>query len=348
MRVLRASDYVLRAGEGQGMKSPKPIIEIVSTGRYLPERVLTNADLEKMVDTTDEWIRERTGISERHIAGPDMGAAEMGANAARVAMERAGIQPGEIDIIVVSTATPDRLLPSTACDMQALLGATNAAAFDISAACTGFLYALTVAEGYIAAGRGEIALVVSTEKMSGIVDWDDRATCVLFGDGAGAVIVRRAQNGRGVLSSFMRSDGTLAELLWRPAGGVKIPMDIAVLEEKSHLVKMAGREVFKSAVRSMAEAADQALLRAGLTGDDIDLLIPHQANMRIIEATARYANVPMEKVFVNVDRYGNMSSATLPVAFDEALEQGRIKPGDIVMMVAFGAGFTWGSGVIRW
>lgn len=330
------------------MKSPKPIIEVVSTGRYLPERVLTNADLEKMVETTDEWIRERTGISERRIAGDDMGAAEMGANASRIAMERAGVHPGEIDLIVLSTATPDRLLPSTACDMQALLGATNAAAFDVSAACSGFLYALTVAEGYIAAGRGEIALVVSTEKMSGIVDWGDRSTCVLFGDGAGAAIVRRAQNGRGVLSSFMRSDGTLAELLWRPAGGVKVPIDIAVLDEKSHLVKMAGREVFKAAVRSMAEAADQALLRAGLTGDDIDLLIPHQANIRIIEATARYADVPMEKVFVNVDRYGNMSSATVPVALDEAVEQGRIKPGDNVLMVAFGAGFTWGSGVIRW
>jgi len=330
------------------MKSPKPIVEVVSTGRYLPDRVLTNADLESMVETTDEWIRERTGIRERRIASDDMGAAEMGARAARIAMERAGVLPGEIDIIVVSTATPDRLLPSTACDMQALLGATNAAAFDVSAACSGFLYALTVAEGYIAAGRGEIALVVSTEKMSGIVDWEDRSTCVLFGDGAGAAIVRRAQNGRGVLSSFMRSDGTLAELLWRPAGGVKVPMDVAVLEEKAHLVKMAGREVFKAAVRSMAEAADQALVRAGLTGEDIDLLIPHQANIRIIEATARYANVPMEKVFVNVDRYGNMSSATVPIALDEAVEQGRVKPGDNVLMVAFGAGFTWASGVIRW
>ncbi|NLG60762.1 MAG: ketoacyl-ACP synthase III [Candidatus Cloacimonetes bacterium] len=330
------------------MKSPKPIVEVVSTGRYLPDRVLTNADLETMVETTDEWIRERTGIRERRIASDDMGAAEMGARAARIAMERAGVLPGEIDIIVVSTATPDRLLPSTACDMQALLGATNAAAFDVSAACSGFLYALTVAEGYIAAGRGEIALVVSTEKMSGIVDWEDRSTCVLFGDGAGAAIVRRAQNGRGVLSSFMRSDGTLAELLWRPAGGVKVPMDVAVLEEKAHLVKMAGREVFKAAVRSMAEAADQALVRAGLTGEDIDLLIPHQANIRIIEATARYANVPMEKVFVNVDRYGNMSSATVPIALDEAVEQGRVKPGDNVLMVAFGAGFTWASGVIRW
>jgi 3-oxoacyl-[acyl-carrier-protein] synthase-3 len=330
------------------MKSPKPIIEIAATGRYLPERVVTNADLEKIVDTSDEWIRERTGIQERRIAGAEMGAAEMGARASRIAMERAGVHPGEIDLIVLATATPDRLLPATACDMQALIGATNAAAFDVSAACSGFLYALTVAEGYLAAGRGEIALVVSSEKMSGIVDWGDRSTCVLFGDGAGAAIVRRAQNGRGLISSFMRSDGTLAELLWRPAGGVRVPMDIAVLDERQHLVKMAGREVFKAAVRSMAEAADQALLRAGLTGDDIDLLIPHQANMRIIEATARYANVPMDKVYVNIERYGNMSSATVPIALDEAVEQGRVKPGDNVLMVAFGAGFTWASGVVKW
>jgi 3-oxoacyl-[acyl-carrier-protein] synthase III len=333
------------------MKAKEPIAEIIATGRYLPERVLTNAELEKMVATTDEWIMERTGIRERRIADADVGAAEMGARASRIAMERANIQPGEIDVIVLSTATPDRLLPSTACDMQALLGATNAAAYDIAAACSGFIYALSIAEGHIASGNAEIALVVSTEKMSGIVDWDDRATCVLFGDGAGAVILRRAERGNGghgVVSSFIRSDGTLAELLWRPAGGVRVPMDIAVLDEKSHLVKMAGREVFKSAVRSMAEAADQALMRAGLTGADIDLLIPHQANMRIIDATARYAGIPMEKVFVNVDRYGNMSSATIPVALDEAVEQGRLKKGDNVMMVAFGAGFTWASTVMRW
>ena len=330
------------------MKSPAPIIEIAGTGRYLPERVVTNDDLAKIVDTNDAWIQERTGIRERRIAPDSMGAADMGAAASRIAMERAGVQPGEVDLIVLSTATPDRLLPATACDMQALIGATNAAAFDLSAACSGFLYALTVAEGYLAAGRGEIALVVSTEKMSGIVDWGDRSTCVLFGDGAGAVVVRKSQNGRGMLSSFMRSDGTLAELLWRPAGGVRVPIDIALLDEKQHLIKMAGREVFKAAVRSMADAADQALLRAGLTANDIDLLIPHQANIRIIEATARYANIPMEKVYINVDRYGNMSSATIPVALDEVVEQGRVKPGDNVLMVAFGAGFTWASGVLRW
>ncbi len=330
------------------MRVPKPIVEIVSTGRYLPERVLTNAELEKIVDTNDEWIRERTGIRERRVAAPDVGCAAMGAEAARIAMCRAGVSAGEVDFIVFSTATPDRLLPASACDMQALIGATNAAAFDISAACTGFIYALSVAEGLLAAGRGEIALIVSSEKMTSIVNWDDRATCVLFGDGAGAAVLKRSSNGRGMLSNFIRSDGTLAELLWRPGGGATMPMDAAVLESKDHLVKMAGREVFKHAVRSMAEAADQALSRAGLTADDVALLVPHQANSRIIEATARYAGIPMEKVFVNVDRYGNMSSATVPVALDEAFEQGRIKPGDNILMVAFGAGFTWGAAVVRW
>lgn len=330
------------------MIGPRPLIEIVSTGRSLPDRVVTNAELERLVDTSDEWIRERTGIRERRIADPETGAADMGAAAARRAMERAGVDADEIDLIIVSTATPDRLLPSTACDLQALLGASRAAAFDISAACSGFLYALSMAEGFIASGQAETALIVSTEKMSSIIDWSDRSTCVLFGDGAGAAIVRRSSGERGVISSFMRSDGTLGDLLYRPGGGARHPMDAEVLAERGHLVKMAGREVFKAAVRSMAEAAEQALAGAGLTGDDVDLLVPHQANNRIIEATAKYANIPMERVFVNVDRYGNMSSATIPVALDEAVEDGRIKPGSTVLLVAFGAGFTWGSAVVRW
>ncbi|MFW6330233.1 MAG: beta-ketoacyl-ACP synthase III [Gemmatimonadota bacterium] len=330
------------------MRTQRPAVEIVATGRWLPERVVTNHDLEQELDTSDEWIRGRTGIEERRIAPADVGAADMGARAAGIAMERAGVHPGEVDVIVVSTATPDRLLPSTACDIQARIGAGNAAAYDISAACSGFIYGLSIAEGHLVSGRAEIALVISTEKMSAIVDWGDRSTAVLFGDGAGAAVVKRSENGRGLISSFIRSDGTLAELLWRPSGGAKVPIDVAVLDERSHLVKMAGREVFKAAVRSMAEAADQALLRAGLTGEDLDLFVPHQANTRIIEATAKYANVPMEKVFVNIHRYGNMSSASVPVALDEALEEGRIKAGDYVMMVAFGAGFTWASAVIQW
>jgi 3-oxoacyl-[acyl-carrier-protein] synthase-3 len=331
------------------MTKPKPLVEVAGTGRYLPDRVVTNLELERLVDTSDEWIRERTGIRERRIADPEMGAAEMGAEAARSALCRAGIQPEEVDLILVATATPDRLLPSTAGDVQVLLGASNAAAMDLAAACSGFIYAMAMAEGYLASGRGDVAVVVATEKMSAIVDWTDRSTCVLFGDGAGAVVMRRSSDGtRGMLSSFMRSDGALAELLWRPAGGALIPMNAEVLEEGGHLVKMAGREVFRSAVRSMAEASDQALQRAGVTAADIDLVVPHQANMRIIESTARYAGIPMDKVYVNVDRYGNMSSATIPVALDEAVEEGRIEPGSLILMVAFGAGFTWASSVYRW
>jgi 3-oxoacyl-[acyl-carrier-protein] synthase-3 len=331
------------------MRKPEPLVEILSTGRYLPSRVLSNAELEKTVDTSDEWIRERTGIRERRIAGPDESAALMGSEAARCAMARAGVEPGEVDLLITSTATPDRLLPSTACDIQAILGATNAMALDVSAACSGFLYGLSLAEAYVAAGRGDIALVVATEKMSAIVDWQDRSTCILFGDGSGAMVLRRTENGRrGILSHFNRSDGRLAELLWRPAGGATIPFDVAVLDRRDHYLKMAGREIFKHAVRSMAEAADVALQQAGLTGEDVDLLIPHQANMRIIDATAKYAGIPMDKVVVNVDRFGNMSSASIPVAFDEAIESGRLRAGMNVLSVTFGAGLTWGATVVRW
>jgi 3-oxoacyl-[acyl-carrier-protein] synthase-3 len=222
-------------------------------------------------------------------------------------------------------------------------------ALDVSAACSGFLYGLSLAEAYVAAGRGDIALVVATEKMSAIVDWQDRSTCILFGDGSGAMVLRRTENGRrGILSHFNRSDGRLAELLWRPAGGATIPFDVAVLDRRDHYLKMAGREIFKHAVRSMAEAADVALQQAGLTGEDVDLLIPHQANMRIIDATAKYAGIPMDKVVVNVDRFGNMSSASIPVAFDEAIESGKLRAGMNVLSVTFGAGLTWGATVVRW
>lgn len=328
-----------------------PHARIVSTGRFSPPRVMTNAEIEKLVETSDEWIRTRTGIRERRIADRDTGAADMGAAAARVAMERAGITAEDVDLILVSTATPDRLLPSTACDIQALLGASNAGAYDFATACSGFLYGLSLAEGHIAAGQAETILVICTEKMSSIVDWTDRGTCVLFGDGAGAAVIRPAENGAesgaGILSTFVKSDGTLADLLYRPAGGARIPIDIAVLDERGHYVKMAGPEVFKSAVRAMCEAAEQAMRRAGVTAEEIDLLVPHQANMRIIDATAKYAGMPAEKVFVNVDRYGNMSSASVPVALDEAREQGRVGEGSLVLMVAFGAGFTWGASVVR-
>jgi len=323
-------------------------VQISAMGRSVPARVMTNYDFAAIgIETTHEWVMERTGISERHIASGTETTCSMGAAASRIAMQRAGIQPGEIDIIICSTATPDRLLPATAVDIQAELGATRAAGFDISAACCGFLYGLTMAEGLIQSGAAETVLLVSSEKLSAITDWTDRATCVLFGDGAGAAILRRSQKGRGILSTFMRSDGTLADLLYRPAGGATTPMSPAVLEARTHLIHMAGREVFKHAVRSMAESAARALDMARINGGDIDLLIPHQANLRIIEATAKHAGISMDKVYVNVDRYGNTSSASIPIALDEAIQKGLVGEGSLVLMVAFGAGFTWASSVVR-
>jgi 3-oxoacyl-[acyl-carrier-protein] synthase-3 len=331
----------------------RPVAYVAGTGRGVPDHVLTNHDFaSRGIETSHEWIVERTGISQRHLAAEGESTCSMAATAARCAMQRAGVAAGDLDTIVLSTATPDRLLPATAVDLQAELGAQRAAAFDISAACSGWLYGLTVGEGLIATGAAETVLVVGAEKMSAIVDWSDRATCVLFGDGAGAAVIKRAERTergpeRGILSSFMRSDGTLAELLWRPAGGATTPFSEQVLNDRSHFVKMAGREVFKHAVRSMSEACDRALDGARLTGNDIDLLIPHQANVRIIEATAKHASVPMDKVFVNVDRYGNTSSASIGIALDEAIEQGRVKEGSTVLLTAFGAGFTWASMVVR-
>ena len=326
----------------------RPIAQLSAMGRGVPATIVTNHDFAKMgLETSHEWIVERTGIVQRHICRDGETTCSMAADASRKAMHRAGVTAGELDAIVLSTATPDRLLPSTAVDLQATLGATRAAAFDISAACSGWLYALTVGEGLIMNGSAETVLVVGAEKMSAIVDWTDRATCVLFGDGAGATVLTKSKHGRGILSSFMRSDGTLAELLYRPAGGASLPISEAVLSDRSHFVRMAGREVFKHAVRSMSEATDRALDGAKLTGNDIDLLIPHQANLRIIEATAKHAGVPMDKVYVNVDRYGNTSSASIPIALDEAIETKRVKEGSTVLMVAFGAGFTWASMVAR-
>ena len=326
----------------------RPAAYIAGTGRGVPKGVMTNHDFAGIgIDTSHEWIHERTGIVQRHVSRDGETTCSMAADASRAAMTRAGVTAGEIDVIILSTATPDRLLPSTAVDLQAALGATQSAAFDLSAACSGWLYGLTVAEGMIMSGVARTALVVGAEKMSAIVDWQDRATCVLFGDGAGAAIVRRSEHGKGILSAYMKSDGTLADLLYRPEGGATVPMCEDVLTNRTHYVKMAGREVFKHAVRSMADACDHALEGAGLTGADIDLLIPHQANMRIIEATAKHADISMDKVFVNVDRYGNTSSASIPIALDEAVEQGRVREGSNVMLVAFGAGFTWASMITR-
>ncbi|MEO8578656.1 MAG: beta-ketoacyl-ACP synthase III [Gemmatimonadales bacterium] len=327
----------------------RPVAAVVGTGRGVPAHVMTNHDFAAIgIETSHEWIFERSGIVERRIARDGETTCSMASDAARKAMTAANVQSGEIDLIVLSTATPDRLLPSTAVDIQAELGATRAAAFDVCAACTGWLYGMATAEGLIMSGGAETALVIGSEKMSAIVDWKDRSTCVLFGDGAGAVVLRRTRShDKGILSSYMRSDGKLADLLYRPEGGATTPMSADVLEKRSHLVRMAGREVFKHAVRSMADAADRALDGAKLTGSDIDLLIPHQANVRIIEATAKHAGIPMEKVYVNVDRFGNTSSASIPIALDECVQSGRVKEGTTVMMVAFGAGFTWASMIIR-
>jgi 3-oxoacyl-[acyl-carrier-protein] synthase-3 len=309
---------------------------------------MTNHDFAAIgIETSHEWIVERSGIVERRIARNGESTCSMAADAARKAMERADVHPGQLDTIILSTATPDRLLPSTAVDLQAELGAGRAAAFDVGAACAGWLYAMIVAEGMITSGAAETILVVGSEKMSAIVDWKDRATCVLFGDGAGAAILQRAKTGKGILSAYMRSDGKLADLLYRPAGGATNQFSQQVLDERTHYVRMAGREVFKHAVRSMSDAADRALDSARLTGDDIDLLIPHQANIRIIEATAKHSGIPMEKVYVNVDRFGNTSSASIPIAIDEAIERGQIHDGSTVLLVAFGAGFTWASMIVR-
>jgi 3-oxoacyl-[acyl-carrier-protein] synthase III len=327
----------------------RPFAYVAGTGRGVPDKILKNSDFAALgIETDDEWITSRTGIKERRIAVEGETTATLATIAAKRAMDKAGVHAGEIDTIILSTATPDRLLPATAVDVQAALGASRAAALDISAACAGFIYTSTIAEGLIATGVAETVLVIGAEKMSAIIDWKDRSTCVLFGDGAGAAVIRRNENpNRGLLSTYIRSDGTLANLLHRPSGGATTPFSAAVLEDRSHYVHMAGREVFKHAVRSMSDATDRALDGAKLTGNDIDLLIPHQANMRIIEATAKHANVSMDKVYVNVDRYGNTSSASVPIALDEAIESGRIKEGMTVLLVAFGAGFTWGSMVIR-
>ena len=326
----------------------RPVAELLGTGSYAPARVVTNTEISTILDTSDQWIWDRTGIRERRVARPDESNACMAKAAAERALQASGVTALDVDTIIVATCTPDRLLPSQACDLQALLGATNAAAFDVSAACTGFIYGLNVAEGLVASDQAATVLVVASEKLTSIVDWTDRTTAVLFGDGAGATIMRRSTNGRGILSTYMKSDGTLADLLNRPAGGAIHPPDEQMLKDHSHYVRMSGREVFKAAVLTMADACDTALARAGLAAADLDLLIPHQANIRIIEATAKHAGLPMDKVFVNVDRYGNTSAASVAIALDEAVRTGRLTPGMKVMFVAFGAGFTWASMVLQW
>ncbi len=327
----------------------RPFAEIASIGTAVPDQVVTNHDLSRTLDTSDAWIVERTGIRERRIARADESLASLCVSAADKAMGRAGVDADELDAIVLATVSPDRRMPGTACDVQALLGADNAAAFDIAAACPGFIYGLSIAEGFIAAGTSRTVLVLGAEKLSTITDWQDRSTAVLFGDGAGAAVVRPASpDGRGILSTFLKTDGRLAPLLWIPAGGSLEPMSEKVLHDRSHLMQMKGREVFKAAVLAMAEATDEALRRACVSADQVDLFVPHQANLRIIEATAKHAGIPMDKVMVNLEKYGNTSAASIPIALEQALDEGRIGKGSLLLFVAFGAGFTWGSAVVRW
>jgi 3-oxoacyl-[acyl-carrier-protein] synthase-3 len=326
----------------------RPFAMLTATAHAVPKRAFPNSEFASIgIDTTDEWIRERTGIGNRYIAGEGESLTSLSAQAAREAMAAAGVTASELDAIILGTASPDRLLPATAVEVQAALGASRAVAFDIDAACSGWLYGIQVAEGLIATGSYETILVIGGEVLSRIVNWKDRNTCVLFGDGSGATIVKKSTKGRGILSAYMRSDGTLADLLQREKGAGYSPMTPEILAEGTHLLSMAGREVFKNAVRSMADAADRALDGAKLSAADIDIMIPHQANIRIIEATAKHANIPMEKVFVNVDRYGNTSAASIPIALSEAMAQGIVKEGKTVLFAAFGAGFTWGSMVVR-
>ena len=326
---------------------------IIGTGSYIPERVMTNDDLSKIVDTSDEWITTRTGIKERHIAADNEATSDMATKAALKALESAGVTAEEIDLIIVATVTPDMFFPSTACFVQKKLGAVNAVCFDISAACSGFLYALQTARHYINSGTRGTALVIGAEKLSSLINWKDRNTCVLFGDAAGAVVVRRAESGDTsapgrVLSTVMGSDGNLADLLKVPGGGSACPMTPENVESRPNTIHMEGRETFKHAVTRMCQAAEQALQLAGLQTADISLVIPHQANARIISAIADRLGLPEEKTFMNLQKYGNTSAATIPVALDEAHRQGRLQRGDVVLLVAFGGGFTWASTVLLW
>lgn len=324
-----------------------PIARIAGTGAYLPERTVTNDDLSEIVETSDEWIRTRTGIQERRLAGDHESTAFMAATAAQRAMEQAGITAQEVDLILVSTLTPDHLMPSTAVEIQSLIGAENAWAYDFASACSGFVYGLQIAEGHLAAGQVQNILLICVEKMSSILDWEDRTTCVLFGDGAGAAVIQRSESKDGLLASVSGSDGRLTKALWRPAGGAERPFSAQVLEERAQYVKMEGKEVFKAAVRAMNDSIRGVLDKAGLSINDVNLLIPHQANQRILDAVAKAADFPVERVYSNVSRYGNMSSASIAVALHEALEESRLRKGDVALLVAFGAGFTWGANVLR-
>jgi 3-oxoacyl-[acyl-carrier-protein] synthase-3 len=326
----------------------KSRIKIVATGAYLPEKVLTNADLEVMVDTSDEWITERTGIKSRHIAADDQSTSDLCAGAVRDACNNAGIDPGDIDTLIVGTSTADTLFPSTACWTQKKLGIKGMAAFDVSAGCTGFLYGLELASALIVAGTGKRVAVVGGELMSKVINWKDRRTCVLFGDGAGAAIVTASDSDSGVLASNWGADGNLASILYQPGGGTLMPASHESVDKFAHTVHMEGNTVFKHAVVAMSGAAIQAMKDAEIGPDDVHLLVPHQANWRIMEAARERTGVVKEKLYSVLHKYGNMSAATIPVALHEARVEGRINDGDLIVMTAFGTGLTWGASVVRW
>lgn len=325
-------------------------VKISGTGSYLPPQRLTNFDLEKMVDTNDAWIRERTGIIERRIAAPDVATSDMAAFAAKDALEMANLKPQDIDMIIMATVTPDHIMPNTACVLQEKLGCKNVMSFDLSAACTGFVYGLAVARQFLRTGVYKNILVAGGETLSRIINYKDRETCILFGDGAGAAILSRNENDSDVsdiYSEHLYADGSLGSLLDIPGGGSRIPLSQEVLDNNLHKVRMKGREIFKSAVRTMVQCSEDALAVNGMTVDQLDWFIPHQANTRILEAVAKHFGIPMEKVIINLHRTGNTSAGTIPIAFDEAVRDGRIKRGDLVLMAAFGAGLTSGSILLR-
>ncbi len=323
-------------------------IKIAGIGSYTPDKVLTNADLEKMVDTSDDWIITRTGIKERRIGSDDQATSDLGIEAGRLALKDAGLTADDIDLILVATNTTDTPFPSTACWIQKGLKADHVPAFDISAGCTGFIYGMIIAESLILSGKNKRILLLSPEMLSKVTNWKDRNTCVLFGDGAGAVVLEESADDSGMLSSYWRADGNLAELLLLPGGGSRMPVTHEMVDQNLQYLHMKGNEVFKHAVKRMGEAAVESLKEAGLTTDDVDYLIPHQANIRIIEATGRRLKLPPEKVFVNIHKYGNMSVATVPVGLAELYQEGKLKKDDIIVMDAFGAGFTWAALVYRW
>ncbi|MCL5108934.1 MAG: ketoacyl-ACP synthase III [Chloroflexi bacterium] len=322
--------------------------EIVGWGKYVPSKVLTNEDLAKSVDTSDEWIKSRTGIAERHIADPKEASSHLATKAARAAIAVADINPRQIDLVIVATVTPDYLFPSVACQVQDALGIPNAAAFDLNAGCTGFIYALSVASRLIAAGAHKLALVIGAETLSRVLDWQDRTTCVLFGDGAGAVLLQASEAPAGLLGCTLGADGSGADLLQLPAGGSRRPACEDTVKNRQHYLKMNGPEVYRFAVDAMVRASRAVIEQTGVLMDDVELVIPHQANVRIIQSAVKALKLPPEKVFTNLARYGNTSAASVPIALCEAVEQGLVKQGDHVVLVGFGAGLTWGAALVQW